>query len=67
MIRALATKKKQPFMIPAKFASTEEKRGFIAQLAAALEKATGDDAQTLANKLAKARETTVARKPKVVA
>ena len=66
-MHALATKKKQPFMIPTKFASTEEKRGFIAQLAAALEKATGDDAQTLANKMVKARETTVARRPKAVA
>lgn len=66
-MHALTTKKKLPFQIPDKFVSTEEKREFIAKLSTALEKATGDKAQTLANKLAKARETTVARKPKVVA
>lgn len=58
------TKKELQFQIPPKFASIAEKRGFIAQISAALEKATGDEAQTLANKLAKARETTVARAPK---
>jgi hypothetical protein len=66
-MQALTTKRKQAFQIPEKFASIAEKRGFIAQISAALEKAKGDDAQTLANKLAKARETTVARKPKAVA
>lgn len=66
-MQALTTKRKQPFQIPEKFASFEEKRGFLAQIAVALEKAKGDEAQTLANKLAKARETTVARNPKAVA
>lgn len=50
--------------IPEKFGSREEKNAMLEKLAARLARAiTGsDEAQSLANKLAKARSTPVARK-----
>lgn len=56
---------KVPVRIPTKFASTEAKRAMVAKLADDLAKAKTDDEKTsAANRLAKARWTTVERVPK---
>lgn len=59
---------KVPVTIPQKFRTTAEKRETIAKLSEDLAKAnTDDDRTSAANRLAKTRETTVARTRKAVA
>lgn len=59
---------KVPVQIPTKFRSTEEKRYMVQIMADDLAKAkTEDEKASAANRLAKARATTVARTRKAVA